>query len=219
MGEFQSPVKLGRPRNEVEFTAGIDDPETLRVRTKTIERFNENSAGEVFRRVFRRVRPDYSITITDIQDALKEQIESLKHIADEPLSFFFADDHVVLSERIITTAIDTLILNSSPMTLLGTAYKAAGGGDADIIGISKVTAAYSPTGAGADLFGAGTYDAATRTVVLGSGGPEPAGTPLFVNWTYKGALVFLGDIAPRHKGGNVSGTLPRWDLSISMRGA
>jgi hypothetical protein len=220
MGGMLSPVKLGRPRLEVPFTANINEPSTMVFKTSTFERFNKNVAGENFRSVLRRADKDIQLGVQDATEAIVEQLESLKHIADEPLSFYGFSDRNVYSERFTTDAALALTLKSSPMTRLGSAYVAAGGAHTDIISIQGVFIDYKFDGSQGptNYFTAGSYNATTRVVTLGSS-PGVAGTVVYVNWRYKGILCWMGDFSPRPGAGVVSAGTPLYDFSINLKPA
>jgi hypothetical protein len=217
---FQNPIKLGRPRKELSFTATIDEIDSLRIPWRNDEARIRNSAGEQFRRVFRRSSPNFSIMVPSATEATVQKIMGLRLIDDEPLSFYFASALKIHSERYLTTGLASLILDSSPMTRLGKAYVDAGGTHSDIIAIQGVFTTYDVGGAqgGTNYFlPTGTYNAQTRVVTLDSS-PGPIGTVVYVNWSYNGALVMMGNPALSHKGGDVSGT-PLWDVSVELEGA
>jgi hypothetical protein len=214
---FQSPIKLGRARKELAFTVGIDEIDSLQVSYSNDEARVKNAIGEHFRRVFRKASPTWTIRVPDCTEATLQKIQSLRHIDYEPLSFFFANTLAVHSERYLTTGLASLTLDSSPMTRLGKAYVDAGGDHSDVIRIAGVFTTYDAGGAqgGTNYFS--SYNAQTRVVTLSSS-PGAIGTEVFVNWTYKGALVLMGQPRVSHKGGDVSGT-PLWDVSVELTGA
>ena len=221
MPGFQSPVKLGRPRKELSFTVDVDELSSISQAIGSEERIVRNAVGEAFRRVFRRTSAGFRIKPSfPTSDSLKSQLESLKSISDEPLSFFFASAWPIHSDRYVTDTATTVKLSSSPYTRLGKAYKDAGApGETDIIGISGVFAdpnGYDAGGAqgGTNLFV--SYAAATRIITIST--PGPAGTVVFVNWTYNGALVHLRNFRARNRGGQVSGGAPLWDISLALEG-
>ncbi len=221
MAGFQNPIKLGRPRKELSFTANVDELGRIDQQIGSQERIVKNSVGELFKRTFRkqmadfRVRPEFPTS-----DTLKNQLEGLKLIADEPLSFFFADDWPIISDRYTMETTTTFTLSTSPYTRLGMAYKAAGGGDADII-------SFTPTGGGVfldydatggqvstDLFSA--YAADTRIVTISPA--QSVGTVVYANWFYKGALVNMRPFRPQNRGGNVSAGKALWTVSLRLEG-
>lgn len=220
---YSNPFKLGRPRNEISFTAGLEEAETLTVRNAAYDHFNRNVSGESFRNTLRSRDVSWILKFSKISDGLRLKLESLLHVADEPLGFLAFDSWPVWSDRYVLETADTLILKSNPMTLAGAAYKAAGGTNTDIIGISGVFAGYDPAGAqmttnyfttGGGLAG---YDATSRRVTLKSS-PGAAGTEVFVNWTYKGALVWLKPFQATHVGGFVTAAGPLWDATLELAG-
>lgn len=221
MGGWQTIQKIGRPRKELEFDDDVDGPSVFAQRIGSTEKVVRNSQGEAFRRTFRRQNAKFRVRMASpVSDTIKNQLESMRLIADEPLSFFFADAWPIFSDRYTLDTTTTLKLSSSPYTRLGKAYKAAGGGDTDIIAITGVFTDYKVAGdqVSTDFFsGGGTYAADTRIITLGSS-PGAAGTEVFVNWTYKGALAFMKDFQPRHTGGNISAGTAQWDISFQLDG-
>jgi len=221
MPAFQDPIKLGRPRKELSFTADVDELGQIGQSIASSERTVRNAAGELFKRTFRKQMADFRVRPTfPTTDTLKNQLEGLKLIADEPLSFFFADDWPIIADRYTLDTPTTFKLSTSPYTRLGKAYKDAGGTDTDIINISKVFDTYKFDGepGGTDHFAGGSYDAVTRIVTLGSPPPGGIGSAIFANWTYKGALVNLRPFQPQNRGGNVSAGSPLWAVSLRLDG-
>lgn len=222
MPAYISPILLGRPRKELSFTALVDELQDMNQSVGSMEKIMRTSSGEAFKRVFRRQTALFRVRNGfPVSDSLKGKLEGLRVVSNEPLSFVFADDWPIFSDRYVMedqgggsgTSID---LTSSPYTRLGTAYKAAGGGDTDIIKISRVSLLYDVGGAQADTNLFSSYAAATRTVTLT--GSQFAGVEIFVNWTYRGAEVLLGNMSHRNRGGHVSAGLPLWDISLRLDG-
>jgi hypothetical protein len=220
---FAVPVKLGRARKELSFTAGLDEPTMIRALWASDQVILKNAMGEKFRRVFRRMSPTFTIQLLKSTEALASKIMSLRSIDDAALSFYFANALPIYAERYVTTGLDTLTLDSSPMTRLGAAYVAAGGAHTDIINITGAFVDYAADGApgGTNYWttGAGTanYNATTRVVTL-KGSPGAAGTVVYVNWTFNGALVHLANPNLAHEGGWV-GAAPLWDFPLELEGA
>lgn len=220
MADYQGTIKIGRPRKELSFTGDVDGLSHFAQRIGTNEKMVRNAAGEAFRRVFRKQDADFRVRLAfPVSDSIKNQLESMKLIADEPLSFYFADAWPVYSDRYTLDTTTTFKLSTSPYAGLGTAYKAAGGADTDIIAITGVFTDYDVAGGqvSTNYFTSGSYAAATRTVTLGSS-PGAAGTVVYANWTYKGALVFMRPFQPQNRGAHVNGGGPLWAISLRLDG-
>jgi hypothetical protein len=221
MSGLAATFKLGRARQEISFSAVLELPEGIDLAHNRVQAKAENAAGEVFLRIRRRTRPRFSFRIEAAQEDLVQKLESLQHIADAPLSLIWADTRAIYSDRYATTATNKLVLQSSPMTLLGRDYVAAGGGHTDIVSPTGVFTTYDPAGVqgGTNYFsGGGSYNATTREITLGSS-PGAAGTIVFANWTYNGALVTLDRLTTRHAAGAVLSGLPLWDVALTLEGA
>lgn len=217
MSGFASVIKLGRPRDEVVFIANISPVESFAKNSRRVQSKTDNLSGETFIRVRRRAKPQFRISLPCVPQSVMEQIISLNRISDEHLSFVWAEDVRVISDRYKTTGLTSVVLGSDPSTLLGAAYKAAGGTDTDIIGIDGVFADYDPNGAqvSTNFFaGGGTYDAATRTLTLGTS-PGPAGTTVFINWKFNGSLVTVARLSENYREQTKP---PLWDISLSLEG-
>lgn len=221
MPGWQTTIKLGRVKKELSFDA-IDGPSRFGQSIGAEERVVKNAAGERFRRIFRRQSADFAVRLSPpVSDSVKLQLESMRLIVDEPLSFIFADDWTMFSDRYTLITTTTLKLSNSPYTRLGKAHKEAPGGlDTDIINIDGVFTTYDVAGdqSGTNFFTGGSYDAITRIITLGNGSPGPIGQQVFVNWKYKGALVFLRPFRPQHMAGNISAGTAQWNISLQLDG-
>ncbi len=218
MSAFATAIKLGRPRNEKIFLANVDAVDTFAKNSRRVQSKGDNLSGETFIRVRRRAKPVFRIALPCVPQATFEEVLSLNRISNEHLSFIWADDIRVISDRYKTTGLTSLVLASDPSTLLGAAYVAAGGADTDIVNIDGVFTSYDPTGGqgGTNFFaGGGSYDAATRTITLGSS-PGPIGTEVFVNWKFNGSLVTITSMSERYKKGTQN---LLWNLNIGLEGA
>ncbi len=223
MPGWASTFKLGRPRKELEFAGGVDGPARFQQQVKAIERKTRTASGEMYTRIFRKQHADFRAVLSPpVSDSIKSQLESMRLISDEALSLKFMDAWPIFSDRYVMkdegggTGL-TIKLSSSPFTRLGVKYKAAGGTDTDIITIQRVRLLYSVDGTQADANLFSSYDALTKTITLT--GVQFAGTALFVNWSYNGALVFFRDFAPTHMAGSISAGTPPWSFSLSFDGA
>jgi len=220
MPGWQTTIKLGRVKKELSFDA-LDGPSRFGQSIGAEERTVKNAAGERFRRTFRRQSADFSVRLSPpVSDSVKLQLESMKLIVDEPLSFIFADDWTIFSDRYTLITPTTLKLSTSPYTRLGKAHREAPGGlDTDIINIDGVFTTYDVAGqqGGTDHFPGGSYDAVTRIITTGTS-PGSIGQQVFVNWKYKGALVFLRPFRPQHMAGNISDGTAQWNISLQLDG-
>jgi hypothetical protein len=216
---FIQNVKLGRPRQEVVFTAFVDEIGDLTISVNWVTARVETAVGEVFHRVRRRLRPNYDLRGQDISEGLVEQLESLRLIADTPLAFVFASARKVKSERLITDGLQTVTLSNTPMALLAQLYKALGGTDTDIVTVTGVHTDYHANGGqiSTNHFAAGTYDWPNLRLNLSSS-PGAIGTPVFVNWQYNGSLVNINQFRSNAKGGEV-GSSRFYDLQIALESA
>lgn len=211
--------KLGRARNEIQFSASLEMPENLNVEDMSIRSKTESAGGELFVRVRRRNRPKYVLRFEKVSETFIAKLESLVSVSDAPLSLLWADLRNVISDKYILETATTFKLGSNPMTLLGRDYVAAGGLHNEIIVPASVFTTYDPAGAqgGTNYFVAGSYNATTRTVTLGSS-PGGAGTVVYCNWRYYGSLVLLEKMTPSHAGGAIESGLPLWDVTLNLEG-
>lgn len=213
--------KLGRPRKELVFDGIVDGPARFQQRISAKEKRVRNSGGESFKRTFRKQMGDFSVLLSPpVSDSVKGQLESLRMVADEPLSFVFANDWPIHSDRQATTSLTTVKLKSSPFTRLGKAYKDAGGLDTDIIKITGVFTDYKVDGSqvSTNFFTGGSYAADSRVITLGNGSPGPTNTIVFVNWTYTGALINFLDFRPAHIAGNIDAGTAQWGFALQLEG-
>lgn len=217
MSGIASTIKLGRPRAEISFSAATGTPDGLDIQMNNVASRLENALGEIFVRTRRRRRPRFAFRLPKVAEALASQLEGLRSITDTHLALIWANARPVYSDRIAIDDTTHLTLPSTPETLLGKAYKDAGGGHNDIINVTGVFAAYDVAGAQetTNFWTGGSYDSQTRIVTLGSS-PGAAGTIVYVNWTYTGALVALANGSPRkHQAG---GEVDLWDISLDLEG-
>lgn len=217
---FASVFKIGRPRAELQFSGSVEAPSSFRLAEQFIGSKAENAQREVFARYYRRARPIFTLTLEKISDATFQKLLSISRITDTPLSLIWSNALPVLAERYILDTPTSLTLSSTPETLLGAYYKAAGGGETDIIVPTAVYTSYAADGnpGGTNYYTSGSYSAATRTVTLGSS-PGAAGTVVFVNYTFNGSLVHLLDKPEfTHQAGE-GGALPLFDVTLKLEGA
>lgn len=216
---FSSTIKLGRPRYEIEFTVN-EEPESFEITPNTIRNMNENLVGELFQRVRRRDRPKYKFSVRAIGDPLRQKLEGLKRITDTPLSLLFANSNSVYSDSVALESANTFYLPSDSHILLGQMYAAAGASFADVVGIAGVFTTYSADGSqsGTNYATGCTIDPTTLLVTLATS-PGAAGTTLFVNWTYKGALVYLNPNSPKWVFVACNADGPLWNTTFELEGA
>ncbi len=217
---FATTIKLGVPKNELSITSTSDGPDSIDIVTDNIETFDRNVSGSGFSRVFRRTYPTFTLNMPKVSEALLQKIMSLKRVTNTFLSFIWAGDWPWYSDYNTLDTTLTLTLPEDSSTRLAAAILAAGGTSADIITITGVFTTYDSAGgqAGTNYYsGGGSYDASTRIITLHSS-PGPIGTVVYVNWTYKGALVRIkGAIKASHKPGYV-GSTNYYDVTIPLEG-
>lgn len=226
MPGFLADIKLGPIGAEL-IIDGTDTIENLRSLAFThgnaqAETVNVND--EIGTTLHRRHAFDFTLAAEETSEELMFAFQSLNSLRTQEIAFLFADDWPIHSEEYLTDGLTTVTMKTNSALLLNRLYEdAALGPTIAITGVwDRLDMRGAQTGPGdTDFFaGGGTFDPDTFQITLGSS-PGPIGTPVFINWTYTGALV---KIVPPGLTADWSGFFhpttnePTWTLAVNLRG-
>lgn len=225
MAGFLSDIKLGPVGAElvIDGSGTFDYLRGFQVTHGNAQAQTVNVNDEVKTTLHRRHQLLYQITAEEISEDLKFAFESLNPLRAQEMAFVYANSWPIHSEEYLTDGLYTVTMKTNPMLLLDKAYDDASLGA--IITISGVWDRQDmrglQTGPGdTNWYSGGSYNRQTFQLTLGTS-PGPIGTKVWINWTYKGALVKLvpPGISTEWTGYFHPQTgLPTWSLSASLRG-
>lgn len=225
MPGFSADIKLG-PIGEELIIDGTDTFDNLRgfqVTHGNAQAETVNVNDETKTTLHRRHQLTWAINAEEVSEELMWAFKSLNSLRDQELAFIYADDWQINSEPYLTDGLTTVTMKTNPFLLLDKRYDDESlGAIITISGVwDRLDMRGAQTGPGdTDFFISGSYNRQTFQLTLGSS-PGPIGTEVFINWTYKGALVKL---APPGINAEWSGFfhpttgVPTWTLDVALRG-
>ena len=189
-GDLLDPLKLGPPGSEMDLST-VNDAQAVSPFTETPGRSAaraQNVIAERFVNVFSQYTPRFRIMLDAASKKTRDAIRSIYAIADTHLSFVYAVDWAIYSERYPLITSTTFTMRTNPYQRLDKAYD-----DLSLAATLKAFAVFTTRdmrGAqgGTNFFTGGSYNRQTRLVTLGSS-PGAAGTIVYANYTYTGCLV------------------------------
>ncbi len=189
-GAFLNPVLLGTPGEEMSLNV-TNQALIAGAFSETLGRTSVDLStvvGDGFSAVHGRHRPKYKLTIPFANFTTLGAIRSMYAVGDSALSFVFADDWLIPTERYLTATTTTVQLDGSCYTKLDRLYD-----DLSLSEIVKITGVFTDRNfrgaqVSSNLFAGGSYDRQTRIITLGTS-PGPAGTIVFINYTFRGCTV------------------------------
>lgn len=226
MAGFLADIKLGPVGAElvIDGTDTIDNLRGFQVTHGNAQSETVNVNDETKTTLHRRHQLTWAINAEEVSEDLMFAFRSLNPLRDQELAFIFADDWPVHSEEYLTDGLTTVTMKTNPFLLLDKRYDDETlGAIITIAGVwDRLDMRGAQTGPGdTDFFlGGGSYNRQTFQLTLGSS-PGPIGTPVYINWTYKGALVKI--MAPginAEWSGFFHPTTgePTWTLDAALRG-
>lgn len=220
MGGLASTIKLGPVGSELSINTDALGLEymtggfSIKSRNEQAQSLNINK--EKFTVLYRRLSKDYSLQFDDCSEDFMWALDSLNVLQDQNLSFIYANAWKVNSESYLTTSTTKLTLKTNPHLLLDQAYNAiSGAAQVTITGVFT-NADLKGAQATTNYYTSGSFNRATWEITLGSS-PGAAGTRVYVNYTYTGALVKLnGGVQVDKAGWHPTSSAPLWNARINL---
>jgi hypothetical protein len=214
MSGFASPFKFGLPGSELSLNGTLEPfTDQITVQLGRTEAVNENVQGETFARVFRRREVGFNLKIEGATEAQKNAIESLWLIGHSFLSLIYAGDQALYSERYIMETATTFKMLSTPHLRLDKALNLVGASAA--FAVTGVFDNYDGLGAQVTPNRFFSFNRADWTVAINV--PKTPSDAVFVNSTYKGALVRIDSLSTRQYAFDDFGGIS-YEISIGVKG-
>lgn len=218
---FAGTIKLGKVGSELT----ISSPSTFHYLSAPFSQSAGNDQAEVqntirehYTVLHRRLAREYQIQCAGADEAMFWKLDSMNALPAQELAFIFADNWPIYSEEYTLETTTTFTMKSNPHLRLDKAYNdIAGAAQIDVLG---VFAGYAVDGSQATTNYFSSFNRATWVVTL-SPSPGAIGTKVYVNWTYKGALVKVrppGFRAIHQARFRPSTGAPMWALSATLVG-
>lgn len=218
-GQFLTTWKFGPVLKELELTEanGAHPSFPLDLDWNSPRAYIENVDGVGFEAIRgARHKPEWVVNIQHAHYTIRDVMAGLR-ARPEFLAFIFADAWKIPSEVVWTESTTTIEMVPNCYLRLHKDYKAATGPD-----IVKNWAVYavddvfgSPSGSPTNYFA--SYDPATYVITL-SPSPGPAGTKLWVSYTYDGALVRIVGSVPAPSSRAFRDGTRAWNIRLSLAG-
>lgn len=215
-GDFAAQVKLGRPGYELSIggTTTAAMPPPFQLTADNWETDVKILNGQHKTRIFRRSDQQFTIKLFNASNAVRDAVISMRRITDSHLSFVFANQWSVYSDRILADTTTGFALPSTADVLLDQAYYSLTPTGTAIIQNVTVSTAYGVLGIPGTTTAVSSYDRATGRVVLNT--TTAVGTAFFGQWTYDGRLMKFAR-APQITQSKSFQTLRGWDITMILR--
>jgi hypothetical protein len=179
----------------------------------------ENTVGETFTVLLRRFQREFGFQVDGASEDLMWQFDSLNALTQQHMAFIYADSWKINSEEYVTDGLTTVQpMKTNSHLLLDKAYNAAAlPAQVSITGVFTTQDMAGAQG-GTNYFS--SFDRATWRITLNAS-PGAIGTRVFVNYTYKGALVKLRPpgFRTQYEGLFHPATgAPVWDVAATLKG-
>ena len=217
-GDFRAPILFGVPGYELSIGGGTTTsnvPPPFEISPERMDTEQVNLQGATYTRVHRRFDMQYTFKVFNATDQIKDAIMSLAGVGNTHLSFIFADQWKVYSERYACDTTTGFAMLTNPWMLHDQAYNAISG-TATLSGFT-VGSVYGVTGVPlAASIGVSSYTRSTGRIILASA--QAVNTVVYMDYAYNGAFVKFARLPQIKQSPAYQSSKRGWDIAMILKG-